>query len=753
MPVDSGTVRNTQGINENRRAWRNKPVSGANPRVPRPPAGVRHVDNQPWDERALLTAATVMLLAGGAAAGTALQATRNATGALSASVARRGGRGELQDAVMRGPLLPPAGRGSSPAGLSLGPAAGNSERSFLPGLSLGLGQPLFKLAQEEALAVAEESGGGGSSLLWQGIAAWFANPCMDFDQYVNGFWKLQHPAGREMPSFFGEAKRAIAAGLEERLSSASPEASGAEGVIARIWANARSSSGQQWTSFERQLDAIAALSGRADVERHICNGMAQGRESLLGLERYFHTGIMVAEMALRPDDQRAIYQQADDDPEIVAYQERIAGVLASSGMAEDEAVAAAPIIWDMEKTLARAPDHLAACTQAEAMSELPGFPWGMAWQLLGLDPSIRLYTSMEACRQVDALLATRAVDDWKIFLRFQEARRAAHYLVGEMAPHTFLERLESARGGDLVLSAWYGDGMAPALARRATEIFDQVKAWFIDDLAASSLPAADRAVLQGALAAAELSVAYRGGGVDWSTFPASDDLLHDLQALAAMAVQEDIAIIGGADGTDAAAVRGHWLALGTHITDGRVRVSPAMLATLAVASDGPEAQWGTLGGMLGHELAHILREVPGLSPQGKALLEREDAAIQQRIGDLWVGPAQLTAKRGLDEAACDLRGISAARRAGAREAEAAGRRFDHPRFFMAAAAVHAANPTQAQLDRQLEEDSHPPGPFRAGLVRQMEAFDQAFGCEPRPTAPFGRILPRASPVPASPNSG
>jgi len=344
------------------------------------------------------------------------------------------------------------------------------------------------------------------------------------------------------------------------------------------------------------------------------------------------------------------------------------------------------------------------------------------------------------------------MDDWKMFLRFQQALRVAPYLDGRIDPDMFLPWLESTRGGALALSAWYGDGADPALAQRATQIFDQVREVFRNDVAESSLPAADKAVLESVLDAAIVSVAYRGSGSDWSRLQASDHLLDSLQALATMEVREIVAIIGN-DRSAAAAPLAHWIALETHVIDRQVRVSPAMLATLASASgQSPEAEWGMLGALLGHELAHLLADEPGLSQQGEALLEQEDAAIQQRIDDLWIGQAHLDAPRVLEEAACDLRGLSAAQRAGEAEAELAGRRFDPPRFFMAAASLHAANPTRAQLERQAGEDPHPPGPFRAELARQLQGFDQAFGCMPRPTAPFGRILPRA-PQPASSNPG
>ena len=71
--------------------------------------------------------------------------------------------------------------------------------AFHPAVLPQISHPLMELAEEEALLVAEESVGGGRSLLWQGIAAWFADPCTDLDQYANGFWKLQHPAGPVAP--------------------------------------------------------------------------------------------------------------------------------------------------------------------------------------------------------------------------------------------------------------------------------------------------------------------------------------------------------------------------------------------------------------------------------------------------------------------------------------------------------------------------------------------------------------------------
>lgn len=716
MPIGAGDACARQGGNEAARAACRQPVSARLRAPPRPPSGVRYVGNRPWDRRSTLTVMTALLLAGQAAATTARRVQN----------------------VPRGALPPPA----------------MPRHGFHPGLFTSLTEPLAELANQEALAVAEESGGGGSSLLWQGIAAWFADPCTDLDQYANGFWKLGHPPAREQPSHFGELKQAVVQSILVDAPQASAAGRGAEAVLATIWASAQSPSARQWSAFQPQLAAIRGLSSRDEVERHLCQAMSRGQASLLGVQRYFRNGVLV--VAPGRGEDTGLHALPTTHPRVVAHRAQIGALLSLTGMPAAETESAARTIMEMERIIAAAPAQLQSCTREQAERAAPGFPWATLWQALGLDPMTALFTDLARCRQVGQLLMDRPVEDWKVFLRYREAAILKHALDSGMQPPDILRMLDQRPGGRLLLSSWYAARAAPEQLVAATRMFDALKQVFRDDVAASALPAEDRVLLDQTLAATRLVLEQAGSGRDWTAFPAGGNLVANLQSLAAFALCDDLDIIEGRGKGEDTALPAHHLSIGTNIIDGLVRVSPAMLASLAGQAPQREARWATLGMMIGHELGHVLSDAIGLSDPGQSMMAQDDAAIRQRIGDLWIGTSHLDATRVLDEAGADLRGLSAALRAGEAEAAAAGRSFDRKRFFVAAAGLHAANPTARQLRAQIEQEGHPPGPFRAELGRSLKGFDAAFGCEPRPNAPFDRILPTAAGGwvgPVGPNTG
>lgn len=730
MPIAVGDVRARQGNNEVARDAHRQPVSGRAGRMPKRVPGLGFVGNRSWDLRSALTLGTVVLLAGQQAASLGARA------------------GMRRDDTALPPRSPPAGSSLlaavRPHSVRCVPAAAPTPaaplpQAFHPDLFNPLVQPLEMLANAEALAVAEESGGAGGSLLWQGIAAWFATPCGQLDSYVNGFWKLQHPPGREIPTRFAEMRHHASESLLPLAQQASTAAGGAEAALAATWAAAADPAGRGWSHFRPQRDAIAALASRADIEHHICQGMLRGQESVLGLQRFFLNGVLAAGFALGSPD-GAVYGLPPSHPDVLAYRDRIADLLRTSGMAPTDAAAAADTVLEMERTLAQAPVQVNSYTLSQAEAALPGFAWQTVWQTLGLDPMTSLYITMESCRKLDVMLQRRPLADWRAFLQYHQARRAQGYLLGSVEPPARLKQLDESRGGRLLLSAWYSQRMAPALTAPALAMFDAIRQVFIDDLAMSALPDADRASLHAALEAVQLVFDDAGQQVPWDGFIGSASHLANMQALDALATRNDLSII---EGPSDFRITGpaHHLSLGTNVIDERVILSPALLDSLEHLGSSREERWGLLGFMLGHEIAHLLGEARDLSPEAEALMAREDTAIRQRIGDMWIDQTHLNATRVQEEAACDLRGISAARRAGQAEAEAAGESFDLQRFFLAAAGLHAANPTERQLRRQVAEDDHPPGPFRAGLARFVQGFDSAFGCTPRPAQPFEYLFP------------
>lgn len=737
MPIAVGDVRARQGNNEIARESLRQPVSGRAGRMPKRVPGLGFVGNRSWDLRSALTLGTVALLAGQQVA--SLGARIGAPRADAAQPATPPMDGPSLRASVRPRSMPSVPAPASPASAPLPPPL-----AFHPDLFGPLVEPLNTLATAEALAVAEESGGAGRSLLWQGIAAWFANPCSQLDSYVNGFWKLQHPPAHEIPSRFAEMRDRFAASLPALAQRASAQGGAAEAALATTWAAAADPAGREWSHFQPQRDAIAALASRADIEQHLCQGMLRGQQSVLGLQRFFLNGILDAGFALGSPD-HAVYGLPPSHPDVVAYRDRIADLLRRSGMTPGDVATAADKVLEMERTLAQAPPQLDGYTLSEAEAALPGFAWQTVWQSLGLDPTKALYITMESCTKLEGLLQQRPIADWRAFLHYHQARRAQRYLQGSVEPAARLEQLDGSRGGRLLLSAWYAQRTAPALIARTLAMFDAIRQVFTDDLAMSALPDADIASLHAALEAVQLVFDDAGQQVRWDGFNGSASHLANMQALDALATRNDLAIIQGLPDARIAAPAHHF-SLGTNVIDQRVRLSPALLDSVEQLSASREERWGMLGFMLGHEIAHLLGETRDVSPEAEAMMAREDTALRQRIGDMWVDRTHLDATRVLEEAACDLRGISAARRAGQIEAEAAGESLDLQRFFLASAGLHAANPTERQLRRQVAEDHHPPGPFRAELGRFVHGFDSAFGCPPRPTEPFEYLFPRREPA-------
>ena len=758
MPSSASNARSTQGWNQHVRSQQGKPISGSDARPPRAPAGVRHVANRCWDARSTLTTAAVMLLAGQAMAGTA---------AVTAGPRR-------SDAPLGGAVPPTAGLSAScadiPARVWSLPRSARTAFPYappptahwgdLPDMAGALMRPLESLAGHEALAVAEESAGGGRSLVWQTLAAWFADPCTDLDQYANGFWKLSHPPAVSPPSFFSEALRTLSAEVHARLSPASTAGSGPERVVAHLCANALDSRASGWAASQPRFDDIAKLASRRDIERHIVAAVVGGNPLVLELHRFGRDGVLAPGLPTRQGAASTVHDPGTSQAALEADKAAMAVLLERAGVPAAELQAAADTVSAMEAALATAAPNLAWLTLQEAQRRLPDLPWGALWQVIGIDPDVPIYLELGAFGALSSLLRDHSVRDWQRLLGCQQARRVQAGLTGERTLEDVVSRLQYRRGGQLLLSSWFSTTVQPDVVGRAQAMFTALRQVFDEDIRGSALPAVDRQRLADRFASVALAVDVAGSALEWDRFVPSGSFLDDLQSLDALATRDDLRIIRTAQHAPIDARPAHDLVMYMLVRENSVHVSPALLGLLGSADLPRETRWGRLGAMLGHELGHVLGKARGLSTAGEAFMAREDAALRQRVADLWVDDIQLNATAARDEVGCDLRGLSAARRAGQAEAAAAGERFDDRAFFLAAATLQATHPTARQLRDQVDRQPHPPGPFRAELGRFMEGFQRAFGCEPRPSAPFDRILTPAgrgrevtSPPPPGPNPG
>lgn len=729
--------RRVQGTDQHRRATTGRPVSGKVPCVPRQVPGARWVGNASMDARGFLAAATCVMVVGGGLASTAATIGAPTAGARGAGPA---GAGDTLSGLVN---LPP---GSTPG--TVGAWRPGTLRDAAPVQAAPTGLRPFtvpppRAAMLEPLPERGWNEGGWMDLAGAWLSAWYADPCVDFDTYVNGFWKLAHPPARTIPSRLRELDRTLEDRLSRRLSllPSLPALSPAGRLLAGIWASALHPRSRSWQAFAPQAGAIAALSTRSDVEAHLCSGLGEGRDAIMEFRSLFGVGELDADAALLPQHERAVYTAAPDDPGVIAYLRQVKALLTHAGMSSSEAEARAPILLRMEARLAAAAEQLEKVDLASAQSAVPGFPWRQAWNALGLDPAQQLYAGLERCRTLEQLLAEHDVADWKAWLLYQEARDAQPFIEHDSTPRALLRQLDHERLGQDALSAWYMEDFDQERVQRARRMFEGIRQQYRQDVASSALPDGDRQRIDAVLAATQLRIASRGQVGAWAGPPATATFLQHVQALRRIHQQAGIHRLTTHAAADAVSLPAHRFFMANGLDYNAVFASPALLDILHEASAGnAEAEWATLGVMLGHELGHALANVEQLSAQGAAIMAQRNAEIGQRIGDIEVAGARLEVPRVLEEVACDFRGLSAARRAGRAEALAAGNAFDDRRFFEAAARLHAANPAPAQLREGLPVDDHPPPQVRVALVAQAKGFEAAFDCPPGPSRPFDTVV-------------
>ncbi len=741
MPLGPVCARNVLGANERTRSHLQKPVSGALRHPPRAPPGVRYVGNAPWDKRRLITVSTALLL----------------TGQVLASAAAGGGQPtRSRFTVDDGPRQalarqPPSPRPATVAGAlsTIGQAArfpsADTGESFFPSLTAGMPASLAELASDEALEVAEQSLGGGSSLLWQAIAAWFADPCSNLDQYANGFWKIQHPPAMVPPNFFSLAGQALSAELRSRMGQASVNGADAEYVLATLRDGASAFSTDPWEQTRPFFDATNALTDRAGIEHCLVSAVANGNPLLLTVDRLLRYGVFAAGPLAGDGGSLAAHAPDATDTAIAREKASIRSLLVAAGVAAADASSAAEKVFAMEALLVNASPQLQAATLEQARNLLPGLPWVQLWQVIGKEPGSSMFLELGTLGALATLLRDHGVDDWKLLLLCQQARSTQSLALAARTPDTLLAYLASHRGGMLLLSSWYGARFDPHTAHVAATVFAGLKQIFVDDVAASALPASDRQLLIERISTARLTWDVAGTAVSWGRFSASGSFLRDIQSLAALATAEDLRVLGLAEDEAVQETPAHRLEVHTQGLEGHVHVSPSLLASLAGHGAAREVRWARLGAMLGHELAHVMSSARGLSEAGSARMAEENALIREWLTALSVDGIALDVSAVENEAACDLRGLNAARRAGRVEADGVGEAFDDRVFFTAAAALHAANPTARQLRDQVARDEHPPAPFRAELGRFLDGFAAAFGCSAPTGGPFARILTPADP--------
>ena len=593
-------------------------------------------------------------------------------------------------------------------------------------------------------AVAAEAQGETTAFhfLAELLSGYFSNPCTDPDADANGAWRATHPPGRSVPSTFTDIQQQQAQQMVTWLQSPRPPvSSGAEQALADTWASAQAAS-DGWAVFSPQVTTLDALADKADLEQYLCTGALLGRGGPVGIHRALGQYLLAAGANLPSASSEDLFALDDNHPDVHVHRARIATLLANTGLPQVQCASAAAVCHTMEKTMAQASMGLGKVSLAQAQHQAPAFAWATLWQTLGLDTSARVYVDLPAFQQMGTMLQTHALQDWKYFLRYQQAVQAEPFIVPPNDDGARIRQLDDPAVAGPALSAVYAQRCDPQRIEMAKDMLAALVAQFKEDVVHSALDAADRTRIRTALDTLHLQTVGEGGHQTWAGTSPTASYLANVQALRSSQAQRNAQALRNATASTPFSLQksAHHLFAAANCVQAEVMVTQATInGLLDTFGDSPEGRWATLGSVLGHEIAHCLPVIGGLSTDATRVFERRAEAIRQRVENIQVNGLAVDAALVGEEVGCDLSGHSAARRAGMAEAEAEGRTFDEVLFFRVAAQLHAAHPTASQLATLLASD-HPPPSVRAGLVREVEGFEAAHGCTPAPRAPFNRVI-------------
>ncbi|MFO1340163.1 MAG: M13 family metallopeptidase [Burkholderiaceae bacterium] len=634
-----------------------------------------------------------------------------------------------------------------------------------------------------------------------------AAPCEDFYQYVCGGWLKNHPIPPDQARWDVYAKLAdenkrYLWGILDTLARQPEGRSAAQQQIGDLFASCM----DEPTAEARGLKALAPLLARIDAmktkaelpavlaELHLATGSGALLFDLSAAPDFGDSTRVIAHLGSGgislPDRDYYLQQDAKMQDARRGYMSHLSRMSRLAGGPAATARQDALTVLLMETVLARAtlsrvdqrdPQklfHKMDLRRLQALS--PHFDWARYFQAMGL-PAQRVVNVTEPAfvKAVEVVVASRTLDELKVYLRWHLLHAAAPALGGDFERENFGFFEKTLRGIPEPPPAWrrcvtltdtlLGDALGqefvrrtfgPEQKQRTEHITRQIEQAMGDEIRALDWmsPATKKKALE-KLATVVNKVGYPDRWRDYAGVRiARDDLLGNVQRATGFEVRRQLAKVGrpvdrSEWGMTPPTVNAYYNPQTNDINFPAGILQPPLFDPKM--DDAPN--YGNTGSTIGHELTHGFDdEGRQFDAQGnlknwwapkdeQAFNQRTQCLVDQYAQYAVVDDIKINSKLTLGEDLADLGGLLLGLIAWKAETAAAPppeRDGFTPlqRFFIGFGqwACENVRPEEARI--KALTDPHSPGRWRVnGLVVNFPEFEQAFACKPgQPMAPAKR---------------
>ena len=621
------------------------------------------------------------------------------------------------------------------------------------------------------------------------------NACVDFYQYASGGWLKANPVPAAFSTWgpFQELRESNFLVLKNVLENAARQARTTKDPDTRklgtFYASCMDSAGAETAGakpIESELARIAAISNRAQLNEAIAHFHAIGMSPAFGFgsdqdAKNSSVVIISASQGGLGLPNRDYYTKTDANSEKIraAYVAHIAKTFELLGKNAEDAKSAAARVMALETALARASktpvelrDPVANYNPmpVTAINEMmPGFDWNAFMSSLGVKGVSSINVGQpDYFKALNSALTTIPIDDWKSYLAWRLAARTSAYMSSAFVNEDFAfsSLLTGARQmqprwrrclsvadnvlGDALGKEYVKVAFTPEAKAQALEMIENLRAVMRERITkADWMSDATRQQALTKLASLNRKIGYPDVWRDYTDLKVVDGpwAANYLNARS-YSVRRDLGKLGHPVDRNEwfmtpPTVNAYFAPNLNEIAFPAGRLQPPFFH----ASYDPGANYGGIGGTIGHEMSHSFDDegrqydAKGnltdwwTTADAKNYTERAKVVEDQYSAYTVLDSLHVNGKLTLGENLADVVGVSVGYDALERALHGKPRTLidgftPEQRFFLAYAQARRSNARDEALRLQIQTDPHSPGKFRVnGPLSNMPEFAKAFGCK------------------------